>query len=363
MGIAFKFPAEQVTTVVEDIQIQIGRTGAMTPVAHLRPVLVYGSVVSRATLHNIDEITRLDVRIGDTVILQKAGDVIPDIVKVLTEFRTGKEKIFKMPELCPECDTKLIRKTIGMKGKDGAAFYCPNKTCPAKDRRKFYHFTSKHALDIEHLGPKNLDLLLDQSLIVHYADIFTLKKGDLLALPRFAEKSVDNLLSSIEKARTVSLERLLVALSIPQVGEETARVLANYELRIENYEKIKKEELENIEGIGPIVAESVTEWFGDEHNKKLLRDLLKQIQVESRKPKATSNKLTNKTFVLTGSLSLMSRDEAGERIRNLGGKVASSVSKKTDYVVAGENAGSKYDEAKKLGVTILNEKEFNDLIK
>lgn len=364
-GIAFKFPAEQVTTIVEDIQIQIGRTGAMTPVAHLRPVLVYGSIVSRATLHNIDEIVRLDVRIGDTVILQKAGDVIPDIVKVLTEFRTGKEKIFKMPELCPECDTKLIRKTIGSKGKDGAAFYCPNKTCPAKDRRKFYHFTSKHALDIEHLGPKNLDLLLDQSLIVHYADIFTLKKGDLLALPRFAEKSVDNLLSSIEKARTVSLERLLVALSIPQVGEETARVLANYELRIENYEKIKKEELENIEGIGPIVAESVTEWFGDAHNKKLLRDLLKQIKVKSLPAgrQVGSKKLTGKTFVLTGSLSSMSRDEAGEKIRNLGGKVSSSVSKKTDYVVAGENAGSKYDEAKKLGVKILDEEEFKNFIK
>ncbi len=362
-GIAFKFPAEQVTTTVEDIQIQIGRTGAMTPVAHLRPVLVYGSIVSRATLHNIDEIARLDVRIGDTVILQKAGDVIPDIVKVLTEFRTGKEKIFEMPELCPECDTRLIRKTIGMKGKDGAAFYCPNKICPAKDRRRFYHFTSKHALDIEHLGPKNLDLLLDQGLIVHYADIFTLKKGDLLALPRFAEKSVDNLLSSIEKARAVSLPRLLAALSIPQVGEETARVLANYELRIENYEKIKKEDLENIEGIGPIVAESVIEWFGDVHNKKVLKDLLKQIKVENQKPKTTSNKLTNKTFVLTGSLSSMSRDEAGEKIRDRGGKVASSVSKKTDYVVAGENPGSKYDEAKKLGIRILNEQEFKGLIK
>ena len=225
--VAFKFPAEQVTTVVEDIVVQIGRTGAITPVAHLRPVLVYGSTVSRATLHNIDEIRRLDVRIGDTVILQKAGDVIPDIVKVLTEFRTDKQKIFNMPKACPECDTLLSKKEIGTKGsEESAALYCANSRCPAKDRRTLYYFTSKNALDIEHLGPKNLDALLDAGLISSRADIFTLKKGDLLELPRFAEKSADNLLEAIDKKRVCELDRFITALSIGEVGEETARDLA-----------------------------------------------------------------------------------------------------------------------------------------
>ena len=226
--VAFKFPAEQVTTVVEDIVVQIGRTGAITPVAHLRPVLVYGSTVSRATLHNIDEIRRLDVRIGDTVILQKAGDVIPDIVKVLTEFRTDKQKIFNMPKACPECDTLLSKKEIGTKGsEESAALYCANSRCPAKDRRTLYYFTSKNALDIEHLGPKNLDALLDAGLISSRADIFTLKKGDLLELPRFAEKSADNLLEAIDKKRVCELDRFITALSIGEVGEETARDLAS----------------------------------------------------------------------------------------------------------------------------------------
>ena len=227
--VAFKFPAEQVTTVVEDIVVQIGRTGAITPVAHLRPVLVYGSTVSRATLHNIDEIRRLDVRIGDTVILQKAGDVIPDIVKVLTEFRTDKQKIFNMPKACPECDTLLSKKEIGTKGsEESAALYCANSRCPAKDRRTLYYFTSKNALDIEHLGPKNLDALLDAGLISSRADIFTLKKGDLLELPRFAEKSADNLLEAIDKKRVCELDRFITALSIGEVGEETARDLASH---------------------------------------------------------------------------------------------------------------------------------------
>ncbi len=255
-GIAFKFPAEQVTTVLTEISLQVGRTGVITPVAHLRPVLVAGSTVSRATLHNEDEIERLGLRIGDTVILQKAGDVIPDIVKVLTEMRTGKEKVFRMPKVCPECAFSLEKRIIGTKGKEAsAAYYCTNKRCPAKDRRTFYYFTSKQAFDIEHLGPKNLDVLLDEGLITTYADIFTLEKGDLLALPRFGEKSVDNLLAAIEKARTISLARFIVSLSIPNVGEETAQLLAeNYESLILNYEKIKKEDLEKIEGIGPIVA-------------------------------------------------------------------------------------------------------------
>ena len=227
-GIALKFPAEQVTTVVEDITLQVGRTGVVTPVARLRPVFVYGSTVSRATLHNEDEIERLGLKIGDTVILQKAGDVIPDIVKVLTEMRTGGEKAFRMPKTCPECDGVLEKRAVGVKGdEESAAVFCQNPRCPAKDRRALYYFTSKVAFDIEHLGPKNLDALLDAGLIANSADIFTLKKGDLLELPRFAEKSADNLLEAIDKKRTIPLDRFIVALSIPEVGEETARDLAS----------------------------------------------------------------------------------------------------------------------------------------
>ena len=362
--IAFKFPAEQVTTVVEDIVVQIGRTGAITPVAHLRPVFVYGSTVSRATLHNIDEIRRLDVRIGDTVILQKAGDVIPDIVQVLTEMRTGKQKIFHMPTNCPECDTVLSKKEIGTKGgEESAALYCANPRCPAKDRRALYYFTSKNALDIEHLGPKNLDALLDAGLISSRADIFTLKKGDLMELPRFGEKSADNLLEAIDKKRHVSLDRFIVSLSIPEVGEETARDLAKHFGNFLNFQNATQQSLESIEGIGPRVSKSVLAWFADKHNQKVVADLLAQITIETIAPKTTKQIFVGKTFVLTGTMPILSRDEAKTMILDRGGKVSGSVSKNTDYVVAGESAGSKYDDAKKLGITIIDEAEFLKLIK
>jgi DNA ligase (NAD+) len=367
-GIALKFPAEQVTTVVEDIALQVGRTGVITPVAHLRPVLVYGSMVSRATLHNEDEIRRLDVRIGDTVILQKAGDVIPDIVKVLTEMRTGREKVFHMPDVCPECGTPLEKKSVGTQGKNkeqqqSAALYCGNSRCPAKDRRMLYHFTSKHAYDIEHLGSKNLDLLLDAGLIASRADIFTLKKGDLLELPRMGEKSVDNMLAAIEKARTQPLPRFIVGLSIPEVGEETARDLAEHFGSIDKLQSATRAELEALSGVGPRVADSVTNYFADKHNKKVVSDLAAQVHIEKPKTKAKNTKLSGKTFVLTGTLPTLSRDEAKAMILAQGGKVSGSVSKNTDYVVAGESAGSKYDEAQKLGVTILDEKGLLGLLK
>ena len=362
-AVAFKFPAEQVTTVVEDIAVQIGRTGAITPVAHLRPVLVYGSTVSRATLHNEDEIRRLDVRIGDTVILQKAGDVIPDIVKVLTEMRTGKEKVFKMPKECPECDTPLSKKEIGTKGDEqSAALYCANPRCPAKDRRTLYYFTSKAALDIEHLGPKNLDALLDAGLIASRADIFTLKKGDLLELPRFAEKSADNLLAAIESRRHIALDRFIVSLSIPEVGEETARDLAKHFGNFSDFHEATQSQLESIEGIGPRVSKSVVSWFADKHNQKVVSDLLAQLKIESIQKSQLKQNLAGKTFVLTGTLPTLSRDEAKAKILERGGKVAGSVSKNTDYVLAGESAGSKYDEAQKLGVSIIDEEQFNKLI-
>jgi DNA ligase (NAD+) len=362
---AFKFKAEQVTTVVEDIVLQVGRTGVLTPVAHLRPVLVAGSTVSRATLHNEDEIKRLDVRIGDTVILQKAGDVIPDIVSVLKEMRTGKEREFIWPKFVADCgDGGEIERIQGQ-----AAWKCKNKNSFVQKKRCLYHFVSKGAFDIDHLGPKIIDALLQAGLISSYDDIFTLKKGDLLAMPRFAEKSADNLLASIEKAKNIALPRLIISLSIPNVGEETAYLIAENFLHFAQASRgkqfsITKEELEKIEGVGPIVAESIVDWFKNKENKKFLEKLLRQIKIEQ--PVASSQnlgkKLEGKIFVLTGTLSKMSRDEAKNKIRALGGNISSSVSKETDYVVAGENPGSKYDKAAELGVKILNEKEFVNLL-
>lgn len=356
-GVAYKFPAEQVTTVVEDIVLQVGRTGVLTPVAHLRPVLVAGSTVSRATLHNEDEIKRLDVRIGDTVIIQKAGDVIPDIVSVVKELRDKKSKEFIWPTHVDVCggDGRIER----IPGQ--AAWRCVNKNSFEQQKRKFYHFVSKKALDITDLGPKIVDVLLENNLVSEYADIFTLKRGDLLNLPRFAEKSVDNLLSSIDKSRNTTLARLLVSISIPQVGEETAYDLAKKFATLEKLMSVTYEELEIISGIGPIIAKSVTDFFKQKENKKMLDNLVSQLKIQKEKI-VKSSKISGKKFVLTGTLEKMSRDEAKDKIRNSGGLVSESVSKETDYLVAGENAGSKYDKAIELGVKILDEKQFLAII-
>ena len=359
-GVAYKFPAEQVTTIVEDIVLQVGRTGVLTPVAHLTPVRVAGSVVSRATLHNEDEIKRLDVRVGDTVILQKAGDVIPDIVQVLTDLRTGKEKPYKFPEFVSDCggDGKIER----VPGQ--VAWRCVSQDSFAQKRRKFYHFVSKKAFDMDGCGPKIIDVLLDNNLISSYEDLFTLKRGDLLSLPRFAEKSVDNLLSSVEKARKINLAKFLVGLSISQVGEETAIDLAKHFGDIQKLREASFADLQSLDGVGPIVAQALVDWFADKHNKKLLDNLLKQVEI-IRVPNTKSSanlKLMGQSFVITGTLSEMSRDEAKDKIRALGGDVSDSVSSKTSYLVAGENAGSKLEKAQKLNVKVLNEKDFLSLI-
>jgi DNA ligase (NAD+) len=357
-GVAYKFPAEQVTTILEDIILQVGRTGVLTPVAHLKPVLVAGSTVSRATLHNEDEINRLDVRIGDTVILQKAGDVIPDIVSVVKELRTGKEKKFLWPKKVPECGGDgSIERVPGQ-----AAWRCVFKNSFEQQKRKFYHFVSKQAFNIVDCGPKIIDLLLDNELISEYADIFTLKKGDVLALPRFAEKSAENLIESIRQSSVVSLPRLIVALSVPQVGEETAYDLAEQFNTFERLRKADFSELEKMEGVGPIIAKSVVEFFKDKNNQKMINNLLKQIKIEKMEGRAKSNKLSGKIFVVTGTLSGMSRDEVKDKIRELGGSVSGSVSKETNYVIAGENPGSKLDKAQELGIKVLSENEFLALI-
>ncbi len=355
-AIAFKFPAEQVTTIVEDIVLQVGRTGVLTPVAHLKPVSVAGSTVSRATLHNEDEIKRLDVRIGDTVIIQKAGDVIPDIVSVVKNMRTGREKPYHFPKRVSECGGNgKIERIPGQ-----AAWRCVNKDSFIQQGRRFHYFVSKKAFNIDGLGPQIINLFLERGLIASFDDIFTLEKGDILELPGFQEKAVNNLLVSIEKSKELSLSRFLISLSINQVGEETAEDIAQEFGSLNRIQDASLNDLQQVDGIGEIVAESVYKWFRDVENKKLLVRLLSHITVlPTKKKTAQKLPLHGKTFVLTGTLSSLSRDKVKAKIKSLGGDVSSSVSSKTDYVITGKNPGlNKYNTAKKLGVKIINEREF-----
>ncbi len=356
-GIAFKFPAEQVTTVVEDITLQIGRTGVLTPVAVLRPVLVAGSTVSRATLHNEDEIRRKDIRIGDTVVLQKAGDVIPEVVSVVLEMRTGKERMFKFPTHFPLCGGNgLIERIPGQ-----AAYRCVEKNSFEQQKRKLSHFVSRGVFDIDGLGPRIIDKLMQADIVSNFDDIFTIKRGDLETLEGFKDKSVENLLAAIEKARDVTLPRFIASLSIPQVGSETARDLAKHFQTAEKFAEASLEELRVIEGVGPVVAEAVVAWFRDKENKKLFERLLKQVRVEGVK-RVEKGGLSGKKFVLTGTLESLSREEAKEKIESLGGSVSGSVSQKTDFVVAGSEAGEKLAKAEALGVAVLDEDAFLALL-
>jgi DNA ligase (NAD+) len=357
-GIAYKFPAEQVTTIVEDIKLQIGRTGVLTPVAHLKPVSVAGSTVSRATLHNEDEIQRLDVRVGDTVILQKAGDVIPDIVSVLKELRTGKEKPYKFPAHVPECggDGSIER----IPGE--AAWRCVFKNSDIQQKRRLYHFVSKKCFNMDGVGPRQIDAFMEQGLVTSADDLFTLTKGDLLGLPRFAEKSADNVIESIEKSRKISLARFLFSLSIPQVGEETAEDVEKHFKTLEKVQIATVEDFVKINGVGDVVAQSIVDFFKEKDHKILVEELLKYVTIK-KVESISGSRLSGKTFVLTGTLETMSRDEAKVKIKNLGGDVTSSVSVKTSYVVAGNDPGSKYETAIKLGVKVLDEEGFLKLIK
>jgi DNA ligase (NAD+) len=382
-GVAYKFPAKRVTTVVEDIKVQVGRTGALTPVAHLRPVKVAGSTVSRATLHNEDEVRRLDVRIGDTVVLHKAGDVIPEIVEVIKNLRTGKEKIFHMPTKCPICGGGVKRETIGIKdGQESAAHYCLNKKCFAIERENIIHFVSKKGFNIDGMGEKIVEQLLSDGIIANAADIFELEVGDLEPLERFAEKSAENLVSAIEASKKITLEKFLFALGIRHVGEETAVLISrnlptvqagmehgtwkkikNLNDIIKYFPEIKIEDWSNIKGIGEKSAESLVSWFGNIENIKLLEKMKDLgVKVETGEAAFVGGKLEGKTFVLTGEMKNWTRDEAKDIIRKAGGDVSSSVSSKTDYVLAGENPGSKLAKAKELGVKIIGEEEFKKLI-
>jgi len=379
--IAYKYPAEKATTIIKDIKINVGRTGVLTPLAIFEPTSVAGSVVSKATLHNADQIERLDLRIGDTVVIEKAGDVIPKVVEVLTRMRTGKEKKFKMIEKCPVCGEKvekklarpkLARPCLFQKGKSKAspaiesvAYYCINPKCPAKNERFLEHFVT--AFGIYELGPKILRRFKDEGLITDAADIFTLEKEDIAPLERFGEKSAENIIKEINLKKKISFSKFLWALGILHIGEETARDLAEHFGTLEKLIASAKnglEEINNIENIGPAVFESVSNYFKDKNNLLFIEKLLKNgVVVENYKQKTINKKLSRLIFVLTGTLSQMSRELAKEKIISLGGKVSSSVSKNTSYVVAGEEAGSKLTNAKKLGVKILNEKEFLNMIK
>ncbi len=352
-AVAIKFPAEQATTVVEDITLQVGRTGVLTPVAHLRPVSVAGTTVARATLHNEDFIREKDIRIGDTVVLQKAGDIIPEIVQVLPEFRSGKEKPWRFPTHSPLCggDGRIER----VSGE--AAHRCATPSSYAQQERKLIHFASKHALDIEGMGAKTVSLLMAKGLVSDFDDFFELTEGELLALPGFQEKSARNLLAAIRNARRVSLDRLLVSLSIPHIGAETALLLARTYKNISSLERSRASALARIPGIGTTVAASVAGWFADSGNKALIRRLSKHIKILPVDSRAQGN-LVGETVVITGTLETFSRSEAEEAVRRAGGHVSNSVSHKTSFVVVGHAPGSKAARALALGIPLLTEKEF-----
>jgi DNA ligase (NAD+) len=353
--IAYKFPAEEATTIIENVRFNVGRTGVLTPVADLKPVPVGGTIVSHATLHNIDEIERLGVKIGDTVIIERAGDVIPKVLQVLTKLRTGKEKSIKIPEKCPRCGS-AVKRQLGEVG-----IYCSNPSCFAKEQEKLFHFVSKGGMNIDGMGPKILEQLMNEGLVSDAADLYSLKIGDLEPLERFGEQSAKNIIEAINNSRQVPLGKFLFALGIRHVGEETAIDLANHFASLDKIIAASNEDLMDVSDVGDIVAESIVEYFKDKKNLKHLDDLLKYIKLDKiEKAKQT---LAGKTFVLTGSMEAMTRDEAKEKIRSLGGDVSSSVSKNTDYVVAGAEPGSKLDKAKKLGVKIISEKDFVAMLK
>ena len=367
-AIAYKFSPREATTIVEDIKVFVGRTGALTPVAYLRPVEVGGVVISRASLHNEDEIRRLGLKIGDTVVVSRAGDVIPQISKVLKDLRTGKEKDFKMPKTCPVCGAP-VKKTEGE-----AIWRCSDRSCFAQNREKLYHFVSRPAFDMAGIGPKILDKFIEEGLISDAADLFNLKEGDIAALERFGEKSAQNIVGMAKARKAVDLSRFLYALGIRHVGEENSIVLANKFSKIKKdivrpadvigaAKKLTLEELETVQDFGPKVAQSVYEWFRDNRNLRFLEKLDKVgVRIKGARL-AAGAKLKGKTFVLTGGLERLTRDEAKRKIRELGGEVSSTVSKNTDYVVVGSEPGSKYERAKDLGVKIISEQEFLTMIK
>jgi len=353
---AFKFRAVQETTRIVNIEVQVGRTGALTPVAHLEPVEVGGAVVRRATLHNQDEITRKDIREGDTVVVQRAGDVIPEVVKAIVSRRTGNEKPYVMPDACPACGTKVQRK-------EGEAISrCPNSACPAQVRASLRHFVSKGAMDTDGLGDKILAQLLEREMIHDEADIYGLTMEDLLKLDKIEQKSAANLLQAIEKSKRTTFARFTYALGIRHVGEHVAQLLASHFLTLENFRKATREELLSIKGIGEEIADSILSYFEDPSNRELIERLLASGITFEAMARSGSSPIEGKAFVLTGSLGTLKRAEAKNLIVSKGGKVSSAVSRTTDYVVVGTSPGSKLQRARELGVTTIDETALLDLL-
>lgn len=356
-AVAYKYAAEQATTKVKDIFISIGRTGAATPVAMLEPVLIAGSTVQMATLHNESEVLRKDIRVGDTVIVHKAGDIIPEVVEPLVSLRDGSEKPFEMPTQCPECKTILVK----IKAAD-AAWRCPNESCPSRSWKRIEHFASKAALDIEGLGEKNVIALLGAGLIKDPADIFVLDKESVLKLDRFAEISASKLIAAVQAKKQPTLARFLYGLGIRHIGVQTAIDLANHFRTLEAIGAAQIDELSSVEGIGETVAESVVEWFAEPANQHIL-EKFEKYGVHPEQVKQVGGKLSGQNFVVTGSLQRMSRDQAAERIRALGGVFQSSVGKDTDYLVVGANVGaSKLKKADKLGTKQMSESDLLEML-
>jgi DNA ligase (NAD+) len=353
--VAYKFPPEQVTTTVREVIWGVGRMGTVTPVAVVEPVFVAGTTVTHATLHNLDEIERLGLKIGDTVILEKAGDVIPKIVQVLPRLRNGHEKTIQPPKKCPMCGTGLVR-AAGV-----VALICPNKNCFARNSASIAHFVARTAMNIDGLGEKTIEQFMNEGLVRDPSDLYELTVGDILPLERFAETSAANVVQAIKGARQAALPRFLYALGIEHVGEETALAVASHFGTIEKLRRAKIDELTAIEGVGEVVAKSVAAWFGDPKHEEYLDRLLKHIEVKPA-PRLAVGPLNGKIFVFTGELEAMSRDEAKEIVRAKGGKASETVSPSTSYVVAGPGAGDKLTKAKKLGIKVLNEKEFLSII-
>ncbi|WP_434654468.1 NAD-dependent DNA ligase LigA [Thermoanaerobacterium thermosaccharolyticum] len=357
-AIAFKYPAERQKTKVKDIIVQVGRTGALTPTAILEPVKIAGSIVSRATLHNEDYIKEKDIRIGDTVIIQKAGEIIPEVVSVVIEDRKGDEKYFNMPDTCPECGATTVR----LPGE--AVTRCTGLNCPAKLKRGIIHFASKDAMDIDGLGPAVIGQLLDNHLIHNIADLYYLKYDDLIKLDRMGDKSVKNLLNAIEESKGRDLDRVIFGLGIDLIGSKAASILANHFKTMDSLEEATFDELTDIEEVGPKMADSIIAFFKEKQNREILDKLKKAgVNMVKKKSENTSNIFDGLTFVLTGTLSSYTRDEAKQLIEERGGKVTGSVSKKTNYVVAGTDPGSKLSKAQQLGVKVIDEKEFENMLK
>ncbi|NIP39751.1 MAG: NAD-dependent DNA ligase LigA [Candidatus Dadabacteria bacterium] len=353
-AVAYKFKPRQATTRVNDIIVQVGRMGLITPLAKVEPVVIAGVTISNASLHTEDIVLQKDIRKGDTVLIERAGDVIPQIVKSITEKRTGKEKKFTMPANCPSCKTEIE--------KEGSYYYCPNLSCPDQIKGRIEHLASRRAFDIRGLGEKIVVQFLEEGIIKDPSDIFSLKKENIIDLERFADKSTENLINEIQKNKKISFDRFLNAISIRHVGQRMSQVIAENFSSLNSLMKADAEQLEQIDSVGPEIAESIVNFFSIESNVDTINKMLGAGVEITYTQKTKGDKLAGKTFVLTGTLENYTRDQVKELIESEGGKVTSSVTKKTSYVVAGDNPGSKYDKADKLGITIIDEDQFKELV-